>query len=141
MSPLLKLLGLAPAERRLVLVAAVLVGAVRVGLSLLSFPTLRQFLALLARAHASAPLPAERIAWAVVAAGRRIPGATCLVQALAAQVLLARHGHGAELRIGVARATDGIEAHAWLERDGEPIFGEPDRLRHTVFPLHQSRTS
>src|SRR5690349_23636698 len=141
MSRLLKLWRLSPAERRLLLGAAVLVGGVRVGLSLLTFGRLQRILALLARGHARDPMPAERIAWAVAAAGRRVPGATCLVQALAAQVLLARHGLVAELRIGVARATEGIEAHAWLELDGEPIFGEPDRLRHTVFPLHQSRTS
>jgi Transglutaminase-like superfamily len=141
MSPFLKLWRLDPAERRLVLGAAVVAGGVRVGLSLLPFGRLQRILTLLARGHAKHPIPAGRIAWAVAAAGRRVPGATCLVQALAAQVLLARHGHVAELRIGVARATEGIEAHAWLERDGEPIFGEPDRLRHTVFPLHQSRTS
>jgi Transglutaminase-like superfamily len=141
MSPLLKLWHLAPAERRLVLGAAVLMGGVRVGLSLLTFGRLQRILTFVARGHVKDPIPAARIAWAIAAAGRRVPGATCLVQALAAQVLLARHGHVAELRIGMARATEGIEAHAWLERDGEPIFGEPDRLRHTVFPLHQSRTS
>jgi len=141
MSRFLKLWRLDPAERRLLLGAAVLLGGVRVGLLLLSFGRLQRILTLPARGHAKHPMPAGRIAWAVAAAGRRVPGATCLVQALAAQVLLARHGHVAELRIGVARTTEGIEAHAWLERDGEPIFGEPDRLRHTVFPLHQSRTS
>jgi Transglutaminase-like superfamily len=140
MSRLLKLWRLSPAERRLLLGAAVLVGGVRVGLSLLTFGRLQRILTLLARGQAKQPMPAALIAWAVAAAGRRVPGATCLAQALAAQVLLARHGHVTELRIGVARATERIEAHAWLERDGEPIFGEPDRLRHTVFPLHQSRT-
>ena len=141
MSPLLRLWRLAPAERRLILGAAVLVGGVRVGLSLLTFGSLQRILTLLARGHAGDPIPAERIAWAVAAAARRIPGATCLVQALAAQVLLARHGHVAELRIGVAPATEGISAHAWLERNGEPIFGAPDRFRHAVLPPHESRTS
>ena len=126
MTRLLKLWRLTPTERRFLLGAALLVGGVRVGLSLL---------------HARDPMPAERIAWAVAAAGRGIPRATCLVQALAAQVLLARHGHVAQLRIGVARATEGIAAHAWLERDGEPIFGAPDRFPHAVLPPHESRTA
>ena len=141
MTRLLKLWRLTPTERRFLLGAALLVGGVRVGLSLLPFGTLQRILALLACGHARDPMPAERIAWAVAAAGRGIPRATCLVQALAAQVLLARHGHVAQLRIGVARATEGIAAHAWLERDGEPIFGAPDRFPHAVLPPHESRTA
>ncbi len=141
MSPVLKLWRLAPAERRLILGAALLLCGVRVVLSLLAFDKLQRLLVFLAHGHARDSLPVERIAWAVTAAGRRIPGATCLAQALTAQVLLARYGHVAQLRVGVARATEGIEAHAWLERYGVPIFGEPDRLRHIVLPPHQSRAT
>ena len=63
----------------------------------------------------------------MAAAGRRIPGGSnCLVQALAAAVLLGRHGYSSRLRLGVARAPDGrLEAHAWVERDGKLLLGGP----------------
>jgi hypothetical protein len=126
---------------QLFLVAAVFVGAVRVGLSLLGFRRTRRTLALLARTRTTDPLPPARIAWAVAAAGRRMPGgSTCLVQALAAQALLARHGHAAQLRIGIAQAGDGINAHAWLERDGQLLFGQPGPLGHTILPALEPRS-
>jgi hypothetical protein len=45
------------------------------------------------------------------------------VQALAGQWLLGRAGLPATLELGVARAGDGIEAHAWLASDGRVILG------------------
>lgn len=53
-------------------------------------------------------------------AANRMPG-TCLVRALALQRLLALHGHTSELRIGVAPASSGLAAHAWLI-DGDRIL-------------------
>ena len=48
-----------------------------------------------------------------------VPRATCLVQALAAQVLLSWQGLDSHLRIGVALSADKeFEAHAWVECDG-----------------------
>jgi hypothetical protein len=74
-----------------------------------------------------ADLPATRVAWAVRAASRRIPGASCLTQAVAARLLLARYGHHALLRIGVRRdERGGFEAHAWAEVDGWPVVGGRD---------------
>jgi hypothetical protein len=139
MSRLRKFLVISPAERRAVVGAAVLIGVVRMGLLLLPFRNLRQLLSLVSQGRTRHPLPVEQVTWAVATAARRLPGQnTCLVQALAAQTLLARHGHVTELRIGVARRGEGIEAHAWLERDGQPVLGEPDRLRHTVLPPLES---
>jgi hypothetical protein len=47
------------------------------------------------------------------------------VRAVAAQWLLARHGHPACLRIGVRpRAAAPFEAHAWLEHEGRVIIGD-----------------
>ena len=58
---------------------------------------------------------------------KRIPGGSnCLVQAIAAGVLLGRHGYSSRLRLGVARAPDGrLEAHAWVETDGKALLGGP----------------
>jgi len=67
---------------------------------------------------------AGTIVWAVEAASRRVPRATCLTQALAAKLLLRAVGQNAQLRLGVAHNPDGsFRAHAWLEHAGRPILG------------------
>jgi Transglutaminase-like superfamily len=48
---------------------------------------------------------------------------TCLGKALVVGWLLARAGVVLRLRFGVARRGGRLDAHAWLEADGEPIFG------------------
>ena len=53
-------------------------------------------------------------------AANRLPG-TCLIQALALQRFLARHGWPSELRIGVAPGSAGLLAHAWLI-DGDLVL-------------------
>ena len=100
----------------------------RMGLWLLPHRFLRRILRVVTRRHArprGTQAPPDRIAWAVMAASRYIPlTMTCLPQALAAQVLFARNGHTAQLRIGVARSVSGaFEAHAWLEADGRILVG------------------
>jgi hypothetical protein len=63
----------------------------------------------------------------VTAVAARVPRASCLTQALAATLLLARHGYAATLRVGVAKNEDGsLRAHAWLESGGETLLGGPD---------------
>jgi hypothetical protein len=91
MRPLRKFLGLTPRRRRLLVRAALLLGAIQLGLRLLPF---QQLLGLLARGGRTTPPDAvEAIAWAVAVASCYVPGAhTCLPRALAAQALLARHG-------------------------------------------------
>jgi hypothetical protein len=136
-----KFLRLPSTDRRLLVEAWVLLGAIRLGLRLLSFQTLRSLLA-----RMSGPPPAmpeadqasmERVAWAVSVASWHIPGvSTCLVQALAAQVLLGRRGHAACLRIGVERTTErGFLAHAWVESQGKAVVGGEEPLsRYTPLP-------
>jgi len=70
---------------------------------------------------------AEDITWAVRRVSPAVPGATCLTQALAAQLLLSRRGHPSQLRIGVTRAPNQrLRAHAWLERNGIIVIGAAD---------------
>jgi hypothetical protein len=70
-------------------------------------------------------MSAERIAWGIAAARRVVPAATCLPQALAAEVLLAHNGHPAELRLGVLKTgTGSIQAHAWVESEGRVVVGQ-----------------
>lgn len=52
-----------------------------------------------------------------------MPGATCLVQALAGMALLARQGHAATLCIGVTKRDAAFGAHAWVECDGRAVVG------------------
>jgi hypothetical protein len=109
-----------PAERRLVLGAALFTVAVRLALSALSLRTVR---GLLARIPAvTRPVSgdaAEHIARAVTRARSVVPGATCLVRALVVQTLLVRRGHSAHLRLGFVRSEKGVlSGHAWVESEG-----------------------
>src|SRR3989441_7742155 len=125
MRTLRRLVALAPAERRLVVAAATLVAGAVLGLRLLPYSVVRRLAGRLARRRARTPVAAARVAWAVTAAGRRIPGGgNCLVQALAAHVLLSRHGHANRLRLGVARAADRrVGAPAGGEGEGAGLLG------------------
>ena len=70
---------------------------------------------------------AKRVVWAIEAVGRRMPGATCLVKALAGRHLLARCGYDTDLRIGVSRDSERkFIAHAWLEWRGLTLPGGQD---------------
>jgi len=135
MTRLGKFLRLPPADRRLLVTAALLQGAIRLGLTLLPYRRLRDLIDRLARVsprHRLAPASPERIALAVTRAGRSVPGATCLTQALAAKVLLERRGHPARVRVGIGR-TEGARllAHAWVESDGCIVLGGTDLTRYT----------
>jgi hypothetical protein len=123
------------------LVAAVLIlVAIRAGLLLLPFRVLRRCVSRLAQPPGSpppGPFSAERTIWAVKVAACSLPGTTtCLARALAAQVLLARQGHLACLRIGIARSDSGsVEAHAWLESHGRTLIGEFEPGRYLPLPV------
>lgn len=78
---------------------------------------------------------ADRVVWAVTAASRIVPRATCLTQALAGQVLLARRGYQSRLRIGVARGGGSdFRAHAWLEYQDEVVIGGGNLDEFTPLP-------
>jgi hypothetical protein len=67
---------------------------------------------------------ARRIGWSIDRAARFVPGATCLVQAMAGQRILALKGHGAEIHVGVRNGVErGFEAHAWLASGDEIVLG------------------
>jgi hypothetical protein len=142
MDRLSRFLRLSRSDRTLVLQAALLLTAIRLGLSMMPFARLRSGLARLATSRRAAScLPASgddgaRIVWAVEAVGRRLPPiGTCLTQALAAHVLLARRGHRSNLRIGVTRDAGGkFVAHAWLEKDGAVLIGGGWSSHYTPMP-------
>ena len=140
MTRLGKFLRLAHAERVLLLEAALLLGAIGLGLRLSPFGRLRDLLDRLSRPrHGLRPrarLPAARIAWAVERMSRVVPGArSCLVQALAAQALLTRRGCHGSVRIGVAHPSgESLHAHAWVESEGRGVLGTPLPGQYTPLP-------
>jgi hypothetical protein len=133
-------LSLPSSDRRLLMRAATAVAAARVMVKLMPLRTARGALVGSQRRLRAAPSniaclrpPAERIIWAVEAAGRAIPGGgNCLVQALAAEALMLRAGYACDLRIGVARdGARNMAAHAWLVApDGKVLIGDFDLDRY-----------
>jgi len=100
-----------------------------------------------ARAHESrtaAPTPvdaASRVETAVrmmhVAAGLWGREANCLTRSLALSWLLRMQGIDSELRFGVRKDGDGLEAHAWVEREGIVLF-DPYDVRAGFTPLERA---
>ena len=122
-------------RRSLVIEAAAWLLLARVGLWLCSYTRLRRALGLLASRTRIVPSPSPAahldVAWAVTAAGRRLPlETTCLVEALATDTMLRRRHHPSELRFGVRRdeRRPRLDAHAWVECEGEVVIGIVDNL-------------
>ena len=77
---------------------------------------------------------AERLTQLVAAIGRRgAITATCLPQALLVYGLLRRRGLVPTLMVGVRRAEDTFDAHAWVRLQGVEL-GQSE-LDHTPFPI------
>jgi len=129
--------------------AAGLTGLVWAGLSAAPLGRMTRVLRRTAAALPSLGRPSStyrrRAAWAAHAVGRRLlPERPCLTQALVLQYLLLRRGDDApELHIGVAKGEDGLQAHAWVERNGRVLIGGTnspreyerfDDLAHKVRP-------
>ena len=128
MKPLRTYLSLSPDDRRLLRQAFAAVLVARLALWVAGIAWMRSW-ATRPRpvARRTERRPINRIVWAVQAACRRIPGATCLVSSLALQRLLSSHGHASELQIGVARNGSAFTAHAWIVCNGEVYdSGSPD---------------
>jgi Transglutaminase-like superfamily len=115
-------------DRQLLVMSLILLAAMRLGLWLMPFRTLLKLLAKISqpsdRLQVTNPVSVRKIAWAVNAVSRYMPGVKCLARALTTQVLMNRYGHSSELRIGVAKGETGIlEAHAWIEYQGLVVIG------------------
>jgi hypothetical protein len=77
----------------------------------------------------------ETLVRAIRHVARFVPRASCLTQALAAEVLLSRAGHTPRLRIGLRRDGSGaLCAHAWIENMGQVVLGNEERERFTPLP-------
>ena len=140
--------ALSAADRRLVREAALLMAVVRICLGRRSLLDVRRFLSWCTTRwpHADPPGPAAalRIQWAVAAAGRRMPGGTCLVQALTADALLQRRRLPSEVCLVVRKGAAGetpFEAHAWVVSHGVVITGGQDGSRFFLLSRLESPAS
>lgn len=119
-----RLLKLRGTDYMLLLRAGICTVAVRVGLWIFSFRTVRR-LAMCRCKPGRTRYSVEQIVWAVRAISRYVPEATCLTQALVVQRLLTMSGFPHWLRLGVAKdPVRGFESHAWVECDGRVVIGE-----------------
>lgn len=67
---------------------------------------------------------ATRIGWAISLSAKVVPWKTnCLVQAVAASLLLRRYGCEPQIRIGVRKDGPELAAHAWVDCNGTTIVG------------------
>ncbi len=134
MARLNKFLRLPFSEKILFIKAWALLGIIRIGLSLLPFITLENLLKTIGPSIAGVDrqLSEDRLVWAVAAASRLIPKATCLTQALAIQLLLKQSGREAQVHIGVDHGEGGrLDAHAWVESRGKVLYGGSTLSRYT----------
>jgi hypothetical protein len=124
-----KFLRLSWSDKWLLIQTLFLLAFTTVGLRLFPWLSLQKFLLKLARWYSlfkiSRVPSVIRIGWAVHAASRSIPNATCLPQALVAQYLFVRDGYPVNLQIGVAKGkNEKLQAHAWVTSDNQIIFGK-----------------
>ncbi len=147
MSRLRKFFNLSLADQLFLLRVGLLLLAVRLGLSLLPFSTLRRWVGRYARLSARQPADdtglrrvTTAVEWASRPASDRI---TCLTKALVTHMLLLRRGYPAELRIGVAHAAGGrLESHAWVEYSGQIVMGLQDNMgRYVVLPSWDGKSA
>lgn len=118
-------------EQWLLLRALFLIAVLRVSLWTIPFGLLQRISFRPPRKRSGAMSPAK-LAWAVSAVSRRMPGATCLTQAIATQILLARSGYQSRVEIGVAKnERSDFEAHAWVVCGDSVLIGGPVTDRYT----------
>jgi hypothetical protein len=143
MGRITKFFRLPAQDRALLLQAFCLILGIRLALKTVRFETLRNALLKLAAGRGEPRRPVRnkddeqrRTLWAVRTAGRAFPAiSTCLTNALAAHVLLARRGYLSNLRIGVTRDEKGeFTAHAWLEQEGSILIGGDSSGGFTPMP-------
>ena len=103
-----------------------------VALRLRPFPELQAFAARLSSSPAPASARTQELLRILPLAVDRarthhLYPMTCLRRALTLQKMLARRGLPAELKIGVRKEDGQLNAHAWVEYDGN-LLGEPEKI-------------
>jgi Transglutaminase-like superfamily len=134
------LLRMTQSDRQLLTFTVLLLISIRLGLWLLPFQTLLRKLNQVsykaAQFPSQPPLSIASILWSVNVISRYFaPGSKCLARALTMKVLLDWQGQPNDLRIGVAKGDGKLEAHAWVEVQGQIVIGYlSDLARYTLLP-------
>ena len=112
-------------ERLLLFRVAAIVASVRLSLLIIPLESARRVATVLSKA--TERRRPELLVWAVIAASRYVPGATCLAQALSLQALLAHSGRASRVAIGISKPESRrIEAHAWVVSGDQVLIGGPE---------------
>ncbi|MGH9703336.1 MAG: lasso peptide biosynthesis B2 protein, partial [Candidatus Acidiferrales bacterium] len=74
------------------------------------------------------------------AASEGVYSANCLERSLTLWWLLRRQGFASQLKIGVRKKNDRLEAHAWIELDGTVLNDDP-AVRSNYSPFTQDIAS
>ena len=119
--------------------AITMVPLVALALRLVSFRKIRRVIAATSRRpEPGASAPSERamkMAQLVAAAARRSPvNATCMARALTLHWLLRLRGMESDLRIGVRKVGERLDAHLWVEHGGRPLM-EGTNLHEAFTPF------
>lgn len=130
-------------ERRWLVEAWLLLFGFRVALRTRPFPSVEKLARIPLTKHGSAEQgpeqPSPRLVWCVdAAANHHLFPMRCLERSLTRQRMLRKRGVEAELKIGVQKQGPGLEAHAWLEIDGQPL-AEPEAIGERYLPLVAKR--
>jgi hypothetical protein len=136
------------ADQRLLLLAGLLLVTIKLGLRWLPFPAVLRVLRGLQKTRVGSyslrSYSRFQVIQAVEVVSCRIPGdGSCLVRALAVQVLLGQQGCQTQLRMGVALGADGkFVAHAWVEKHGRILAGNRENLPlyRVLHPITENRT-
>lgn len=130
MNLLVKLVRLNKVARALLVRAWLAQMLIRLGLSVLPFARMRRIVsAYNGQKSAQQALRCKQnattdIKWAIATTAKYVPAATCLIQAMAFEVLARPSDISVQTHFGVHRDEAGhLEAHSWVEADGCVILG------------------
>lgn len=114
---------------------------VRVGLTVGSMKWLRRTFLPLEMPGDFDEAKARAVIKSVQRAAKLVPFASCLTQAMSAQIMLARRDCRSVLYLGTRRSEDGaFHAHAWLEGGDKLLLGGTRASLATFVPLAQYRS-
>lgn len=125
MSRIGRFLSRSRTEKRLFFASVLLVPIVRIGLAVLGFQRMRRWLDKRSGADAAgSDATPEIVEWAVQSVAKRtLYDKPCLTQSLVVSHHLRRAGYDPVIRFGVRKSGEALDAHAWVELNGEVVSG------------------
>ena len=127
MSNVYSFFKLSSARKSLLIKSLIMIIFIRVSLSLFSFSSVKNISKKFSKPNKNQKnkIIIEEIVWSVRVASIYVPKATCLIQAITAQILLSRYNYLSKLKIGVMKGHE-FEAHAWVEINDKIVLGESE---------------